>query len=262
MKIMRTIHLLILIILAAFTSSCANYNLMQETNRDEMKSADEILTAQVAQAELAMAEGSLQNANKDYILKANDKISISIWDHDELSIGSVYGKYNANEVYGRWLMIAEDGTVPLAKLGPVQLEGKTINEAEVFLIESYSKWIKNPVISVRVLNREVSVIGEVINSGNFTLESSDHMLMEIIAKAGGFTDYADTKNLTFIRDGQFYHFDLTQDGDRLLSQLTIENGDMIYVPAQKGKNVVKKSPAVIAITGVISTIALIISVAK
>jgi len=62
------------------------------------------------------------NPNYEYKIKSDDKINLSIWDHDNMSVGSVYGIYNSNEVYGKWLMVDHEGLINLPKYG---LDGGT-----------------------------------------------------------------------------------------------------------------------------------------
>src|SRR5476651_2783061 len=94
--------------------------------------------------------------NYQYTLKKDDKINISLWDNDDLSVGSIYGIYNSNEVYGKWLMLDAAGNVTVPKLGEINLLGLTIPQAKTKLTTSFAKWIVNPVIEVKVLNKEVT----------------------------------------------------------------------------------------------------------
>jgi len=41
-----------------------------------------------------------------YQLRKDDKISLSVWDHEELSVGSIYGHFSGNENEGKWTMVA------------------------------------------------------------------------------------------------------------------------------------------------------------
>ncbi|WGQ10619.1 polysaccharide biosynthesis/export family protein [Pedobacter gandavensis] len=105
------------------------------------------------------------NPHYEYTLAKDDKISISVWDHDDLSVGSVYGIYNSNEVYGKWLMLNDQGTVTVPKLGEVNLLGLTIPQAKEKLTAGFKKWIVNPIIEIKILNKEVSILGELKTPG-------------------------------------------------------------------------------------------------
>ena len=100
MKAIRS--LIILCITAMFFSSCITQNLVSRSKKDEtnVKAETQVFA---------------YDPNYVYTLKKDDKINISIWDHDDMSVGSIYGIYNSNEVYGKWLMLDADGNVEVPK---------------------------------------------------------------------------------------------------------------------------------------------------
>ena len=64
------------------------------------------------------------------VLSPGDKISLSVWGHDELSVGSVHSVYSIPEEAGKWLQIDESGDANLPQIGKVKLEGLTLLKAE------------------------------------------------------------------------------------------------------------------------------------
>ena len=70
-------------------------------------------------------------------IKADDKISVSIWNHDDMSVGSVFSIYNSNESFGKWVLVNHEGYVSLPKIGSIKLAGLSCDEAKVILIEKY-----------------------------------------------------------------------------------------------------------------------------
>ena len=64
------------------------------------------------------------------VIGVNDKVSVSIWGNEEMSVGSVYGIYNSNEVFGKWLIVDEDSMISLPRVGQVKIGGLNINEAK------------------------------------------------------------------------------------------------------------------------------------
>lgn len=196
-------------------------------------------------------------------LAADDKISVSIWNHDELSVGSVFGIYNSNEVYGKWLIINATGEVSLPKIGTVLLGGLTREEAEQKLIRLYEEHLVNPVINLRILNREVTVLGQVIKPGNYLLEKDHITLAEVLGRAEGLDFYADQKHVQFIRnvDGtqKEYILDLREVDAVAQNQILVRTGDVIYIPVKKGKTLDKKAPLLIPLSSAVTTAAIILS---
>lgn len=229
-------------------SSCGNYNLLQRTLAE--KESTEVFPNW---------EDLITIEPEQYVLKTNDKISLSIWNNDDLSVGSVFGKYNSNEVFGKWLLINQAGNVSLPQIGMVELSDLSIQEAENKLSNLYVKEIVNPIIILKVLNREITVLGEVQNAGNYLLEKNYYTLTEVLGMAGGLGSFANTKELSIVRDQIEYQVDLTETSSSDLQKIAIRTGDLIYVPHQKGKDFVQKSPALIPVTSVITAIVLVLT---
>jgi polysaccharide export outer membrane protein len=78
-----------------------------------------------------------------------------------LSVGSVYGIYNSNEVYGKWLLVDINGNIEIPRLGTTNVIGKTIPELKEEIKTKLKKWLVNPIVDLKVLNKEIAVMGEV-----------------------------------------------------------------------------------------------------
>lgn len=201
----------------------------------------------------------LINEYSEHRIQSNDKLTVSIWNHDDLSVGSLYGIYNSNEVYGKWVMVDKFGDVNLPEVGKVKLIGLSRLDAEKLLTELYSKYILNPVITVKVMNIEVTVLGEVFHPGNYTLDKENNTVVELLGKAGGLDFYANKKKIQIIRgvgsEAQKTSIDLTSMIDYKQQTINLQAGDIIYVPTRKSKMIDKKAPVIIPfvslITGVI-----------
>lgn len=223
-------------------ASCATQNLFQSSSTN-----------------MLVGDTTFVAVNNPHIIKPDDKISVSIWNHDDLSVGSLFGIYNSNEVYGKWIIVSKDGTINLPKIGLVKLEGKNSTEAANFLQSLYKKYIKDPIIVVKVLNREVTILGEVKTQGSYLLEKETNTLVELLGRSGGFNFYADKTNVKLIRAGKEYFIDLTSMDDYNTYNFVLQSGDVIYIPTRKGKMLDKKAPTIISIASVVTSIVVILS---
>ena len=131
--------------------------------------------------------------------KAGDKITLSVWGHEELGVGSTFSVYNSTVESGKYIMLDETGSFELPLVGKVSLEGLSIREANLLLEGKYGKYLRDPIIRLRVLGRKATVLGEVNAPGNYELMAENYSLFEIIGDAAGFTDYADLRQVTIIR---------------------------------------------------------------
>jgi polysaccharide export outer membrane protein len=203
-----------------------------------------------------------KNTDYQYTIKKDDKISISVWDHEDLSVGSVYGIYNSNEVYGKWLLVDARGEIAIPKTGNIKVEGYTIIQAEDSIAKILAKQIVNPVVKIKVMNREVTVLGEVKSPGNVLIEKEEVRVVDVIGKSGDFDFYADKKNIKIVRkiNNQTYDYkvNLTRLDTYSQTNVRILPGDIIYVPSKRGKSFDKKITTLIPVTSAITTIIIII----
>lgn len=250
-KIFSRIYVLLLV---STIVSCKTQNLFSKTSS---------IPGKPLKVEYASKEDSLAfsvDENYEYKIRTDDKLTVSIWDHDDLSIGSLYGIYNSNEVYGKWAIVNKAGQINLPKVGPFKIKGMTILQAEDTLRKTYREWIKNPVVNVKVLNKEVTVIGELKTPGNYLLEKENNSLMEVLAKAGDMDFYANKKKIKVIRmvDNQprMVSIDLTVMDDYLARNIKIIPGDLIIVPSKKGKDFDKRISTILPFVSIITAFAI------
>lgn len=198
-----------------------------------------------------------------YKIRKDDKISISVWGEDNLSVGSVYGIYNSNEVYGKWLMVDTNGTIEAPKIGTLNVLDKTVPELKEILKNELKKWLINPIVDVKVLNKEIIVLGEVRNPNTVPIDKDHVSLLEIISKTGGFEFYANLKSVKILRqEGEnvrVTNLDLTTGSDILNTNIQLHPGDIVIVPSKKNKDFDKRVATIIPLTTTISAAAVILS---
>ena len=196
-------------------------------------------------------------------LAPGDKISISIWGHDDLSIGSINSPYMTDEETGRWVILDKEGEVNLPKIGRVNLAGYNVKEAGYFLEELYVRHIQNPVVNVRVLNHFVTILGEVNKPGKYKIDNEEVNLIELLGEAEGYTKYAKLDEVQLIRNvnGQVVKFpiDFTGLGSLNTGNAILNPNDIIYIPATKRKGGDEALSRAIPIASIATGIALIIS---
>lgn len=214
------------------------------------------------QAAYAQSGNSVNSydVHTEYIISKEDRLSMSIWDHPDLSVGTVFDSRASTNTTDRFIVVSEDGIALFPKIGAVSAQGLTTKELEKELIDLYSEIIVDPQIVIRVENLELTILGAVNGPGNFKLDRKSYSLAELVGLAGGLDKFADTKQLKLIRNEESYILDLTQNDPRFLKNLQLYAGDIIYVPYNKSKNLTNRSPGIIALTSVVSTVILLMSV--
>lgn len=197
-----------------------------------------------------------------YRLRKDDKVSISVWDHEELSVGSIYSLYSVNETDGKWTLVDASGNLNVPKVGAYHVEGLTVPEAEEQLEKILGKWIVNPQMTIKVLNMQATVLGEVGAPGNQRLEKERNTLVEVLGKAGDFGVYADKRHVKVLRQNasgtKATEVNLTELSGFESDNLVILPGDVVYVPSKNGKQFDRKAPSVLGVASIISTALILI----
>lgn len=201
------------------------------------------------------------NPDYQYHIQVDDKINISVWQQDELSIGSVYGIYNSNEVYGKWLLVDKNGNIEVPRLGTLRVEYMTVIALKDSLAARFGEWLVNPIVDIKILNKEISVLGEVRNPQVITLDTEQTRLLDIIAKANGFEFYADIKRVKVMRQvGEHVHIaniNLSQGDAYLNRNIPLYPGDVVIVPAKNSKRLDRQLSNIIPFTSVATAAAIL-----
>lgn len=199
---------------------------------------------------------------KDYepVILPDDKISISVWNHDDVSVGSAFSIYNTNESFGKWIMVEKDSTVKVPQIGAMKLGGLTLWEAENKIAEKLSETIKNPIVELKILNAEITILGEVVKPGKYALERDINTLVDMIGRSEGLTSYAKSSQIQVIRENICYKIDLTKMTDFEANNLYLKSKDIVYVPAIKSKKLHERAPTLIPFATLLTSIGVLISV--
>ena len=126
-------------------------------------------------------------------------------------------------------VIQADGTVVFPLIGVCEIDGMTLNEAELMVAGLFGDVYKDPFVKLRINNRRVFVLGapggKVIPLQN---EKHAHSLKFLhlpkVWKLG-----AKAQNIKLIRGELVYQVDLSTISGMRESNLRVEPGDIIYV---------------------------------
>jgi len=165
-----------------------------------------------------------------YKIVPNDRLSILFYNHPELSTRDIRSAITAGRI---GILVNPDGTVTMPLIGTIKIAGLTVQEATNLLINEYSKYIKNAHLYLEVLNKRVYVLGEVRRPGKVRITNEVMNLVEAIADAGGFTDFAKRNSIKIIRGTPsnpiVENVDLTNLQKMARQDLTIYPNDIVYV---------------------------------
>jgi polysaccharide export outer membrane protein len=159
-----------------------------------------------------------------YRIGVTDVLRISVWKNPELEVV---------------VPVRPDGKISFPLLDDIQAEGLRVMELKEILTRELAEYITAPDVTVIVLEMNsqfVSIMGAVPGNTRIPI-TRDLRVLEAIAQAGGFTTFADKKNIRIVRRGSGgeeveYRFDYNAyiKGKAPGTNIVLQHGDMVIVP--------------------------------
>lgn len=156
---------------------------------------------------------------RSYEIGAEDIIRIVVWQSPDFS--SIQA-------------VRPDGKISLPIVGDVQAEGLTPNRLKAALTQALMDYVESPDVTVyiqQVNSKSYRVSGFVNRPGRFPLVTPIRVY-QAIADAGGFREFAKTKEVIIMRGPTTrikFNADDYRKGKNPDSNIFIENGDIIEV---------------------------------
>ena len=176
----------------------------------------------VAAAAARAADAVIPAEDGDYKIGPEDVLDISVWKNPELS---------------RTVPVRPDGKVSLPLVNDIQAAGLTPSRLRQELTRRLSEYVPSPEVAVivrEVHSGKVSVVGQVRSPGRYEVRSPATVL-ELIALAQGFTDFASRDRIVVLRQQNgtpsritFNYRKITDGTDQ--DNFLVQAGDIIVVP--------------------------------
>lgn len=155
-------------------------------------------------------------------------------------------------------LVSNEGTIVFPVIGSIEVQGLTNVQLADKVKEEISDYVKDPIVNVRILNFQISVLGEVNNPGTFTIEDDHINLSKALAMAGDLTLFGKRDNILILgeKDGEttYSYLDLTKAEVVNSPYYNLRQNDVIYVEPKATRRQTAGS------TGLASTYLSIISV--
>src|SRR5437762_488590 len=169
------------------------------------------------------AKARTTEADGDYKIGPEDVLDIAVWNNTAIS---------------RAVPVRPDGKISLPLLNDVQAAGLSAMQLRDILAKKLAEYVPAPEVSVivrEVHSFKVAVIGEVRLPGHYELKSRTTVL-DILAKAGPFTDFASRARIFVLRlNGATkkripfnYNKVIAADGEH--ENFFLQPGDIVVVP--------------------------------
>lgn len=162
---------------------------------------------------------------------------------NSISSGGGGRKTNAQETTSapQQYLVDNQGNINFPMLGEIHVGGLTKIEIENLIIDRLKVYLKEvPLVTVRITNYRISVLGEVTKPGSFIVSSERINLLEALAMAGDLTIYGMRDNVKLIRIGQnnkqeIITLNLNKAETVFSPYYQLQQNDIIYVTPNKTK---------------------------
>ena len=227
--------LAILVLQVVFScSSPAKLILLQDQKSDNQVAQDLVKAVKIQESQ--------------YRLKPEDRLELNVFSLTDEKVNFL--KEPKFEV-----VVDSKGQVELPVMGVVSVNGLTIKEAEESLKKVATEFLRSPSVTIKLLNFNVTVIGEVNKQGTFNVPETKVNILEAIGQAGGLTENANRQNVRIVRNEnntvKIYTVDMLEDNSLMTKNYFLQPHDVVIVDPLKA-NALRQER--------IATIGLVISV--
>jgi polysaccharide biosynthesis/export protein len=163
------------------------------------------------------------SARPAYRLQPGDLVTVSVWKEQDLQ---------------REVLVRPDGALSFPLAGEIDVDGKTVEELRVSLVDRLKRYVPDPVVTVAVKaigGNRVYVLGKVLRPGEFPF-SSPIDVMQALSLAGGATSFAQVNDIVILRRenaGQRavpFRYGDVERGKNLQQNVLLQSGDTVVVP--------------------------------
>ena len=120
-------------------------------------------------------------------------------------------------------LVSNEGTIDFPVLGRLNVLGMTKGQAEDLIREKLAPhFTEMPIVTVRMSNYKISVLGEVAHPGTFTVSNEKVNIFEALAMAGDLTVWGVRDDVKLIREDA--------KGKRQIVSLNLNNAEVVTGP--------------------------------
>ncbi len=160
----------------------------------------------------------------DFVIGSEDMLAVNVWKEPEVS---------------RAVQVRPDGKISLPLVGELQAGGQTPRQLEKDIASKLQSYISEPEVTVivqEIKSKRFNILGMVVRPGSYPLASSATVL-DAIALAGGFRDFAKQKSIYVLRHNPQggesrlpFNYKEVIKGKNSNQNVALKAGDTVVVP--------------------------------
>jgi polysaccharide export outer membrane protein len=180
--------------------------------------------------------------NADYKIQPKDNLYIRVFALDEKAFmffnkqsgSSSYNDYaNDASIYLNSYDVNSEGYIDFPIVGKVYVKDLTVNQIKEVLQQMIGEYLKETTVVVKTVNFRITMVGEIMRPGQFTIYKDDLNLFEAISLAGDMTEFANRTKVAVIRQvnggSQVHYLDMTSDKILSSDYYYLQPNDIVYI---------------------------------
>ena len=220
------------------------------------------------------AESINKNFSKIHEVRicSGDMLSITVTGLDPLAVAPFnlplvsYATPGSDQLYSaptlQTYLVDINGDINFPVIGILKLAGLSKSQAITYINNQLSPFLKNAIVTIQFMNYKVTVLGEVMRPGQYSISNERVTILDALGLAGDMTIYGKRNNVLITRENNgkldFVRLDLNTDEIFKSPYYYLQQNDVIYVEPNSVKSIASQNTALYLST--LSTVATVIAV--
>ena len=178
-------------------------------------------------------------------IQSGDVLEIKVTAFDEnavrpFNLYSMNNSTSTGQVNGQTAQLApqgylvdNEGFIYFPVLGKLYIKGMTLAQLRADLEKRLLTYLAEPLVSIKQLNFNITVLGEVKKPGQYTNPSDKITVLQALGLAGDMTDFGNRTNVKLIREeegiSKTYVIDFTDKNITSSPYYYMQQNDVLYV---------------------------------
>lgn len=152
-----------------------------------------------------------------------------------------------NKVTEKSYLVNNEGKIDFPILGLITTTNLTLEDLKTELTNKISTYVKNPIVTLRLANFKITILGEISKPGLYTITGNDTTLLNAIGLAGDLTMYGKRNDILIVRNVNGVttkqRIDLADANLINSDYYMLKQGDVIYIsPSQSKEKTARQDP--------------------
>ena len=178
-------------------------------------------------------------------IQSGDLLDIKVTAFDEnavrpFNLYSMNNSTSTGQVNGQTAQLApqgylvdNEGFIYFPVLGKLYIKGMTLAQLRADLEKRLLAYLTDPLVSIKQLNFNITVLGEVKKPGQYTNPSDKITVLQALGLAGDMTDYGNRTNVKLIREidgvSKTFTIDFTNKNITNSPYYYMQQNDVLYI---------------------------------